>query len=273
MTKNENNSEFMKKLAPALIMIVVAFLIIVVLALSGVGQKKEKEDTVSISGIWISIIENMDSDDGSAGLNSVRTYSKYFTWTADGENGYYATKKIQLQNVEAVGSTSAYVRTAIRPTLSVTVSDENGEDSEKILDEDSLGEYGLASLGELTDLVFTDEDGNEVDSWRNAAAYRMGDITFELADGWSGCWVYNEEDGYFYYKAIIDPGMATASLLLEKVRISAETYEIMQNYGIELQVEVTADAVSTASGVLEETWGTAADLGITVRSDGTLGVY
>ncbi|MCC8168299.1 MAG: hypothetical protein LIO37_03045 [Clostridiales bacterium] len=265
----DNNSGFFKEMIPAIIMIVAAFLIIVILALCGVGMKKTDDgSSVDISGIWISVIENTQNDDGSAGLNSVRTYSKYFTWTSDGDNGYYATKRIQLQNVEATGSTSGYVRAAIIPSWSVSSDDESGT-----LDNESLAEYGLSSLGELTDLVFVDDDGNEAASWREASAYRMGDVTFELSDGWVDGWVYNDKDGYFYYKAIVDPGMATTTLLLESVQISDEIYDIMRESGIELQVEVLADAVSTQSGALEEAWGTAAELGIIIRSDGTIGVY
>ena len=202
----------------------------------------------------------------------MRTYSKYFTWVQDGDNGFYATKRIQLQNVEATGSTSGYVRAAVKPTWSVALDDGSGA-SEELMDEEALSEYGLLPLGDLTSLIFVDAEGDEVSDWRDASAYQMGDVTFELAEGWSDGWIYNEKDGYFYYKAIVDPGMATTTLLLESVQISAETYDIMQENEIVLQVEVLADAVSTQSGAIEEAWGFAAELGITVRSDGTLGVY
>ena len=94
----------------------------------------------------------------------------------------------------------------------------------------------------------------------------MGNVTFTLDSGWETHWFWNPTDGYFYYRAVVEPGKTT-ELLLESVSISSDTYSILETYDIQLEVDVLADSIQTKGGALDARWTKA---GVTIDTDGNL---
>ncbi len=195
--------------------------------------------------ITVAVVENGDD-------NSDPETATELTWEQD-SGSYTADKEVQIKNVDEddVNNADAYIRVALIPSYNATVevSTLSSVDVEVI-----TPSYSLKSFGELTDITIS---GNQ---------FTMGDVTFTLADNWDDYWIFNDADGYFYYKAILSPGTTTEPLL-KSVSISSDVYSILIANDIELEVDVIADSIQTLGGAVDARWS---DANISISSDGTL---
>ena len=104
---------------------------------------------------------------------------------------------------------------------------------------DSDGNYISCDLGGLSAPV-----GNKM---------VLGDLTLEFASDWSTNWFY--QDGYFYYKKVLNPGEST-TMLLSKVSLTSNTAEMKKKYAdTEIKIEVMAAILQAEGGAPEAEWG------------------
>ncbi len=105
--------------------------------------------------------------------------------------------------------------------------------------EDAEGNYVSADLGQLSQ----PQDNKIV----------MGDFTLELAADWEDNWFY--QDGFFYYRKVLEPG-ATSEKLLQKVSLTEDTTEMRKKYkDLAIKVDVQADFLQAEGGAPESEWG------------------
>ncbi len=187
---------------------------------------------------------------------------KNLTWTkVEDTNGniinYKATKEVRILNADKTdeNNTDAYIRVCMIPRWINIAVDESA--SGVITETDVItaaNADAYTPFGSLTDIKITDN------------TYKMGDVTFTLADNWSENWIYNPKDGYFYYKKIVSPGNTT-EVLLESVSIEKEAYEKIDS-GVSLRVDVISDSIQTGGDAVNTRWK---DSGIIINdSDKTL---
>lgn len=67
-------------------------------------------------------------------------------------------------------------------------------------------------------------------------------VTLVFAENFQDYWYYCEEDGYYYYKKVLE-GKATTEMLLESVTFSSDTEGNSIYEGMEYRVEVKTEAV------------------------------
>lgn len=199
-------------------------------------------------------ITNAVQENGDDNENPVS--QKTLTWTLDGGNYYTATKEVKILNVDVAGEnhTDAYIRVCMIPRWVRTVRETDTSHETEI---DVTNAAGYTGFGNITDIKI-DENTN---------TYTMGDIEFKLADDWSANWIYNEKDGYFYYKKIVPPG-GTTEILLENVSISKEKYERIDE-DIFLRVDIISDSIQTEGGALDARWAAS---GITIDTTDASGL-
>ena len=165
---------------------------------------------------------------------------------------YKAEKKVEIANLnnEKENNTSAYIRVCINPrwTAEVTVAKRTGNERKVSIDTD----LPLTNFGALT--------GIKIES----NSYKMGDVTFNLADNWRENWFYNSKDGYFYCKKVIAFGDKTPELLAS-VMISSKTKEKLDSLGAKLTVDILADGIQSEGKAADTMW-----TNIKIKSDGEL---
>ena len=206
-------------------------------------QTEKKNDFVP-AVISLAVVENNEE-------NSDSELKKPLEWKSDNEN-YKADKKVEIANLnnKDENNTSAYIRVCINPrwTAEVTVNAGTAEESKVMVDAD----MPLDDFGALT--------GIKIES----NSYKMGDVTFNLADNWSENWFYNSKDGYFYCKKVIAFGDKTPELLAS-VMISSKTKEKLDSLGAKLTVDILADGIQSEGKAADTMW-----TNIKIKSDGEL---
>ena len=207
---------------------------------------KEKENDFVPAVISLAVVENNDENSDPEKKPTTLYWSK-----TDGDE-YKAEKKVEIANLnnEKENNTSAYIRVCINPrwTAEVTVAKRTGNERKVSIDTD----LPLTNFGALT--------GIKIES----NSYKMGDVTFNLADNWSENWFYNSKDGYFYCKKVIAFGDKTPELLAS-VMISSKTKEKLDSLGAKLTVDILADGIQSEGKAAAKMWEN-----IKINSDGEL---
>ncbi len=110
----------------------------------------------------------------------------------------------------------------------------------------------IASFGEFKNLTI-DKDTN---------SFKIGDVTFTLVDSWNDYWIYNPNDGYFYYKYVVPVGEKTTQLLKSVSIDDSKFYrhKTTDSDGdtvtnpITLRVDILSDAVQALGGAVDDVW-------------------
>lgn len=214
-----------------------------IFALTETKTVKVKENYVNPATINIAVRENGNSSNSNAALTNSKIY-----WSAV-DDDYVTKKEVKIANIasSSANKAPAYIRVCLLPRWAKTDST-----STKI-DVAVAGDY--TQFGDLT----------AVDWSEDKTSYTMGDVTFTLADDWADNWIFNPNDGYFYYKKIVEPGEST-ELLLKTVSISKD---VLQD-GVNLQVDVLSDAIQTVGGALDGEYGRWQESGVIIGDDGEL---
>ena len=207
---------------------------------------KEKKNDFVPAVISLAVVENNDD-------NSEPEKKSELEWKETvGEDKYTAEKKVEIANLnnEKENNTSAYIRVCINPrwTAEVTVAKRTGNERKVSIDTD----LPLTNFGALT--------GIKIES----NSYKMGDVTFNLADNWRENWFYNSKDGYFYCKKVIAFGDKTPELLAS-VMISSKTKEKLDSLGAKLTVDILADGIQSEGKAAAKMWEN-----IKINADGEL---
>ena len=158
---------------------------------------------------------------GTAGVEIVETTS---TSSDGGISWGEDTKIVSLQNTELETNISGVVRVMLVPVL------KNDE-----------GEVLSGSLGSIEESPA-------------GTTLELGDITLHFASNWNSNWFY--QDGYFYYREVLDPGDTTEALLtgvtLTKSSTVSDLFE--EDTTGYITIEVLADILQTEGDALDE-WG------------------
>lgn len=241
MRENRHSGRRMKKLFCMIVVPIVLISGFTIFAIYNHKSIKSAENNFIPSEITNAVQENEDGNENPIS-------QKDLTWTLDGGNHYTATKAVKILNVDVAGknNTDAYIRVCMIPRWVRTVQETDTSQEAEI---DVTNVAGYTEFGNITDIKI-DENTN---------TYTMGDIKFKLADNWSANWIYNEKDGYFYYKKIVPPG-DTTEMLLENVSISKEKYERIDE-DVFLRVDIISDSIQTEGGALDARWAAS---GITI---------
>lgn len=207
---------------------------------------KSADNAFMPTEIAIAVQENVEggsSDESTFAKNtsSILTAGNLEWEKSSNDDTYTAKKEVWVLNVDSEdeNNTDAYIRVCILPRWtadSIVVSEDNAKD---VLEEKT---YSL-SFDALT-------TNSEFPAAINGAAYTIGDVTFTLDGDWASNWEYR--GGYFYCKTAIAPG-DTTPILLKSVSVSQKTLE--QYEGLNLQVDILADAIQTESDAAKERWG------------------
>ncbi|MFT3951943.1 MAG: SipW-dependent-type signal peptide-containing protein [Oscillospiraceae bacterium] len=81
---------------------------------------------------------------------------------------------------------------------------------------------------------------------------KLGEITLNFDSSWDSYWTY--QDGYFYYKTVLQPG-ETAQHLLTGVTLTNPTNENKKLFNsLDLDIHVSADVIQTVGNAFE-VWG------------------
>ncbi len=89
----------------------------------------------------------------------------------------------------------------------------------------------------------------------------LGDITLHFADDWSSHWFY--QNGYFYYRKVLNPGEKTTKLLSGVTLTNGSLSDPYVDSGkVTVTIDVLADILQTAGNAPETEWG------VTVGSGG-----
>lgn len=253
MSKSRLSGKWNKKIPCMIAVSVVLVSALIVLAIYNYKSIKSAENNFIPAEITNAVQENVNGtwDDNQNPTPDL----KDLTWTEDGNGSYTTVKEVKILNadVEGENNTDAYIRVCIIPRW-MRVVQETGTSEKTEIDITNVADHN--DFGSLTDIK-VDEENN---------TYCMGDVTFKLADNWNENWIFNENDGYFYYKNIVSPGKTT-ELLLESVSIEKEIYESIDE-DVYLRIDIISDSIQTGGGAIEERWEAS---GITINDqDGTL---
>lgn len=173
-------------------------------------------------------------------------------WENSDDGIYTADKSVKIFNREENVSNpaSAFIRVCIIPRWTAEIDGK---------------EFDVTNIDGISDMNGFTEDISE-------NTFTIGGVTFTFAEDWKNNWIRGG-DGYFYCRTAVAPGEATP-VLLEKVSVTADTYESAKELGAELTVDVLADSIQTEgqdsgeTSALAERWGTPEKLGICVDKDG-----
>jgi hypothetical protein len=83
--------------------------------------------------------------------------------------------------------------------------------------------------------------------------FTNGDVTFTLNTNWKQYWIYNPNDGYFYYKYVVKVGEKTEPLLQSVSIENSKLYRYNKD-SISLQVDILADSVQVVSSAEDDVW-------------------
>lgn len=262
--------------------------ILSVLVLSGTivsaienNSKKSISNHFKPANIINGIVEN------ETGTNTVT--SKDYTFSNINET-LSVDKQVEIINVDAQNDNNAdaFVRATIIP-IWITDTNTNNTNSfvvgamndiinnninEKIL-ETQVDEYNNKISIQTTYQDDNNSDYLDISSFTNLKditilnnAFTTGDITFTLDDNWNENWFFNSNDGYFYYKYVLEPGQKTEPLL-KSVSIDDSKLYKYNNNSITLQVDILSDSVQAMGEALNELW-TNVEKNITTNTSGDI---
>lgn len=202
-------------------------------------------DDYVVNNFFPSDISTAVEENGNENENSVDEES--LSWEPDSydDSIYTAQKRVSVANVNVSheNNADAYIRVCMIPRW--VYKNEDGTEVDVI----SSSKY--TGVGNLTSVVIAED--NTLD---------MGEITFRLAEDWREHWIFNSNDGYFYYKKIVKPGEST-TLLLDSLSISKDILDNADD-GVYLKVDIISDSIQTVGGALESRWGSS---GIEIDAD------
>ncbi len=270
-----SKTDFIKKYrVPAIIIILLIFAAVssfVAVRASDSNIERTTSNEFDPVDIKLEVIESgLDSSTDSGSSAKTNTVS----WTDSGDYKI-ADKPVQvkvLSNDDTSSSTNtapSYIRVALVPRFVTTVVVEETDSYGSVIDSSSVdvdvmagaNAYSTESGGTAVELKSFD-DINEVTV--SGTSFTNGDVTFNLVSDWSDNWLYC--NGYFYYKKAVDPGETTAQLL-ESVSISGTTYNTLDKYGLELEIDVLTDGIQTEGGAVDARW-----TDVEISTDGTLSI-
>ncbi|MCD7741622.1 MAG: hypothetical protein LUI06_05415 [Ruminococcus sp.] len=266
-----SKTDFIKKYrVPAIIIILLIFAAVssfVAVRASDSNIERTTSNEFDPVDIKLEVIESgLDSSTDSGSSAKTNTVS----WTDSGDDKI-ATKPVQvkvLSNDDTSSSTNtapSYIRVALVPRFVTTVVVEETDSYGSVIDSSSVDVDVMAGANAYetdSSQLDTFDDINKVTVSGNS--FKNGDVTFNLVSDWSDNWLYC--NGYFYYKKAVDPGETTAQLL-ESVSISGTTYNTLDKYGLELEIDVLTDGIQTEGGAVDARW-----TDVEISTDGTLSV-
>lgn len=223
-----------------LVLAALAIVVLGVIIYAAVSHTQERRKNTFIS-TWISnaVQENGNTDEAEDDDwgNTDSILEKTIEWTASSEdnNVSYAVKKVRISNVDNDDENNipAYVRVAFVPRWTITETVNNEDNSSGVL-------LDITNNDTFKDFSSSLKIDNNKAVW--------GDLTLVFAGNWDENWFYNETDGFFYYKNILEPGEST-DVLLEKIEISSE---LLGDIGddIQLEFDVLSDSIQTVGGAI-----------------------
>lgn len=214
---------------------------VLVYAVSDSKLFKHEDNPMFPASIAVAVQEN-----GAVNENPVLENS--LEWEKDASGASWSVpKKVQIANISRTdeNNADAYIRVCMIPRWITTVG---GQEVDIIASEAGLLEFeSLKEIGEKID---------------DTCTYKMGDVSFTLDENWEQYWLFNPNDGYFYYRSIVSAGDVTEPLLAE-VSVTQETWEKITETDADgtvtdvicLDVDILADSVQTVGGALQERWG------------------
>lgn len=203
----------------------------------------------------------------------VRNTSPQVSAKPKGPGGVSMHRKVLLFTLAAVvlvGGTLAFLHvitvTATNPftfgNASITIEEEfDNWDMKKVfltnddLEENVPGVVRAMIVPVLKDATTGDGLGGTLQALSEPVDNKMvvGDFTFQFASDWASNWFY--QDGYFYYRKVLEPG-ETSTQLLQKVTLTNDTQEKRKEYeNVTVEVEVLADILQAEGGAAAEAWG------------------
>lgn len=231
-------------------------------------EQKAAENRFTPAVIRIAVQESGGTvSDGD--INQASVLVNEFLWKHDDTKDIWsAEKKVRILNVnnEKENNAPAYIRVCIVPKWVCRLETEDADTGSVYID--VITHEGLSDFGALTDIDLAADAENNTFYDR----FTMGDISFILNKEWSDSWIFNPEDGYFYYRNPVQPG-ETTEFLLDSVSVTAAVREAMESVGVELQVDILADSIQTEADALKTRWGSPENLGIEIGGDGVLKKY
>ncbi len=263
-----SKTDFIKKYrVPAIIIILLIFAAVssfVAVRASDSNVERTTTNEFDPVDIKLEVIESgLDSSTDSGSSAKTNTVS----WTDSGSDKI-ATKPVQvkvLSNDDTSSSTNtapSYIRVALVPRFVTTVVVEETDSYGSVVDSSSVDVDVMAGANAYA------TDSSQLDTFDDftvsGTSFTNGDVTFNLVSDWTDNWLYC--NGYFYYKKAVDPGETTAQLL-ESVSISGTTYNTLDKYGLELEIDVLTDGIQTEGGAVDARWSD-----VEISSDGTLSV-
>ena len=172
-----------------------------------------------------------------------------------------------------VATTDTAINTFSFGTADVTI-DEGEIDPDNVEWGTNTKPVSIENTGEVSGVVrvmfvpvLTDSDGNvisgdlgDITASPSGTTLVLGDITLHLVSDWQTYWFY--QDGYFYYKYVLDPGEETTQLL-SGVTLTDGSYDdvSLTSSVITPTVEVLADIIQTEGTALDE-WGLTVSEGV-----------
>ena len=104
----------------------------------------------------------------------------------------------------------------------------------------------------LADTTTGDRLGGELGTLSEPVSNKMvfGDITLHFVNGWEADWFY--QNGFFYYRKVLDPGVQTPQLLTGITLASGKEADYQD---IAAKVDVLADILQTEGGAAATEWG------------------
>jgi hypothetical protein len=273
----------------------VATALVSVLVLSGSvvyaldsNSKKEITNSFKPAEVSLGVVEN-------TATNVTETVTeKDYTLTSIVSGGTLAVDKpVQILNIDATNQNNAdaFIRATIVP---MWVTNSTGEVTQNFVvgamddiindaDNDTVVQTEVAIVSNAdvtttatvtTNVGYVADNNNEyldissfdltkIDIKDNS--FTLGDVTFTLASNWNSYWVFNQNDGYFYYKYVVEAGQKTEPLLAS---VSIDDSKLYRYNGtpITLRVDILADSIQALGGAFEDVWG---DVGLTRGAETT----
>lgn len=240
-------------------------------------QQKAADNPFVPATIRLAVQEDAGTPDTGApdadAENTADRLIKEFSWTrSDTEADASAVKQVRILNVDAEdeNNAAAYIRVCIVPrwVTEVSVPAADAGEAPETRDAD-VTTYWLGE-DEKGDPLFLSDFGALTEVREIAGTvYSLGDLTLALDAAWGDSWIFNPNDGWFYYRQPVPPGTAT-EWLLKSVSLPRKLLDAAEAAGISLRLDILADAIQTEAGALGERWGAPETLGITIGADGSL---
>jgi hypothetical protein len=254
---------------------VVVFSGTIVLALDS-DSKKSVTNNFRPAEVSIGVVEDPKS--------TQPVTEKDYTLELDDDKVLSVDKPVEVLNVDATNPSSAdvFIRATIVPMWVTDSSDSDGNTQNFVVgamdgiiddstnkriyaEDDDDDSYKYVGDNDKEYLDISPFDDLTTISIGEDNSYTLGDVTFTLVKDWDKYWVFNQNDGYFYYKYVVPVGEKTTQLL-QSVSIADTDLYRYSNDPITLRVDVLADSVQALGGAFDSVW---TDVGLT-RSNETV---